>query len=213
VSRYEFRVLEVVPEPYAASPQLIAGVRITESTGSVVHALAIRAQVRIEPQRRGYDDAEAAALRAMFGGRERWADTLRPLVWMHCSTTAPGFVGQCVVDLPMPCSFDFDVVGSRYLHALADGSVPLSFQFSGTIFSKGSSGFEVERVPWDCDAPYSMPVATWRDLMDQHYPNTGWIRLDRELVDQLADYRARHDLTSWDEAVERLLSQAQEASR
>ena len=47
---------------------------------------------------------------------------------MHTSTTVQGFTGTTDVDLPLPCSYDFDVVGSRYLHALGDGSVPLSFR-------------------------------------------------------------------------------------
>ena len=24
-----------------------------------------------------------------------------------------------------------------------------------------------------------MPVSVWRDLIQQHFPNTGWVRLDR----------------------------------
>jgi predicted P-loop ATPase/GTPase len=100
------------------------------------------------------------------------------------------------------------VVGSRYLHALGDGNVPLAFMFSGTIFTKGTTGFAVENVPWNCDASYVMPVAVWRQVMDLHYPGTGWVRLDRDLVEELATYRARHGLTTWDETLQRLLDHA-----
>ena len=65
-----FTVLDVAPEPYAAAPNLLARLRVEETTGEVVHALALRAQVRIEPQRRRYDDAEEQALLDLFGGRE-----------------------------------------------------------------------------------------------------------------------------------------------
>ena len=42
-------------------------------------------------------------------------------------------------------------------------------------------------------------------MMDSYYPNTGWIRLDRDVLERVAGYRARHGLTSWEETVQRLL--------
>jgi hypothetical protein len=205
VSGYRFTVLDIFAEPYAAAPQLTARLRIEDTTGQVVHAIALRCQVRIEPQRRGYAEADETGLRAMFGDRERWAETLRPFLWMQCNTTVQGFTGVTETDLPMPCSYDFDVVGSRFLHAVGDGEVPLSLLFSGTVFIKGATGFGVEQVPWDCDATYRLPVEVWRQMMDSYYPNTGWIRLDRDVLERVADYRARHGLTSWEETVQRLL--------
>jgi len=113
-----FSVVDVVPERYAATPNLLARVRIGETTGERVHALALRAQVRIEPQRRRYDDVEERALLDLFGGRSRFAETLRPFAWLHASTVAQGFVGSTEVDLPLPCTYDFEVAGTTYLHAL-----------------------------------------------------------------------------------------------
>ena len=77
--------------------------------------------MRIEPQRRRYAEAEQDGLRGLFGDRERWVDTLRPFQWMQCNTTVQGFTGSTEVDLALPCTYDFDVVGSRYLHALDAG--------------------------------------------------------------------------------------------
>lgn len=206
MSDYAFRVLDLDVEPYAAVPQLTARLRVEQTAGERVHAIALRSQVRIEPQRRGYDPGEVDALLGLFGGRERWADTLRPFLWMQCSTTVQGFAGSCEVDLPMPCTYDFEVVGSRYLHALEEGTVPLSFLFSGTAFVRGETGFAVQQVPWDCDARYDLPVAVWQRLVDLYFPHTGWIRLDRDLVARLGDVRAREGLTSWEETLERLLA-------
>lgn len=210
MSNYTFTVADIFAEPYAVAPQLTARLRITEATGQQIHAVALRCQVRIEPQRRRYDEKEQRGLLGLFGDRERWVDTLRPLLWMHCNTMVPGFSSVTEVDLVLPCSYDFDVVGSRYLHALSDGTVPLSLLFSGTVFTKGSSGFGVEQVPWDCEARYQLPVSVWRRLIDSYFPNTGWLRLDRELLTSLADYRARHGLLSWDETVQTLLADRDE---
>ena len=213
MSAYTFTVLDVFAEPYAAAPQLTARLRIEEATGRVVHAIALRAQVRIEPQRRGYTVADETGLRALFGDRDRWADTLKPFLWLQCSTTVQGFTGATEVDLPLPCTYDFDVVGSRYLHAVGQDAVPLSFLFSGTVFTRGVAGFGVEQVPWDRDARYAMPVAVWKQMIDLYYPHTSWIRMDRDLLDELADYRGRHGLISWEETVERLLAHEDEVAR
>src|SRR5687767_2845472 len=69
MSNYRFAVLDVAAEPYAVSPQLTARLRIEETTGQRVHAIALRCQVRIEPQRRPYDPAEQQGLLGLFGER------------------------------------------------------------------------------------------------------------------------------------------------
>jgi hypothetical protein len=208
MSTYAFSVLDIYAEPYAAAPQLTARVRVEESTGQKVHAIALRCQVRIEPQRRRYDGNDEGGLTSIFGDRSRWVDTLRPFLWMQCSTTVQGFTGSVDTELPLPCTFDFDVTASRYLHALGDGTVPLSLLFSGTVFTRGTNGFGVEQVPWDCEARYPLPVSVWQQMIDLYYPGTGWLRLDRDVLRALADHRTRLGLTSWEETVADLLDGA-----
>ena len=38
----DFTVLSIAPEPFAVTPNLIARMRIAESTGATVHALVLR---------------------------------------------------------------------------------------------------------------------------------------------------------------------------
>jgi hypothetical protein len=201
-----FSVLEIAAEPYTVGPQLTARLQVEESTGAVIHAIALRCQVRIEPQRRAYSEAEEQGLLALFGGRERWRDTLKPFLWMQCNAMVQGFRGQTEVDLALPCTYDFEVTGSKYLHALREGTVPLALLFSGTIFTRGATGFGVEQVPWDCEASHPLPVAVWREMIEFNYPHTGWLRLDRDVIDAVARYRADRGLTSWDATVESLLA-------
>jgi uncharacterized protein DUF6084 len=208
MSEYRFTVLDVTAEPYAVAPQLTARLRIEETTGQRVHAIALRCQVRIEPQRRRYDDGEQYALLGLFGERERWVDTLRPFLWMQCNTTVQGFTGRTEADLALPCTYDLDVIGSRYLHALDAGDVPIELLFSGTVFTRGDTGFGVEQIPWSCEAQYRLPVGVWREMISSYFPNTGWLRVDSDVLTRLADYRARHGLTSWEETLQRLLAQA-----
>ena len=205
MSEYRFTVLDLVAEPYAAAPQLTARLRIDETTGQRIHAIALRCQVQIEPQRRRYEDAEEHDLRGLFGERTRWTDTLRPFLWMQCNTTVQGFLGRTEADLALPCTYDLDVIGSRYLHALDAGDVPLNLLFSGTVFTRGTTGFSVEQIPWNCEARYALPVAVWRRMIESYFPHTGWLRVDSDVLGELADYRARHGLTSWEETLRRLL--------
>ena len=203
-----FTVLDVAPEPYAAAPNLLARLRVEETTGEVVHALALRAQVRIEPQRRRYDDAEEKALLDLFGGRSRFAETLKPFSWLHASTVAQGFTGSTEISLVLPCSYDVEVAGTPYLRALQDGEVPLVFLFSGTVFTRGATGFAVAQVPWDREASYRLPVAVWRALMAEHFPGTEWLRVRRDTVDALGRYKHARGLTTWDDVVGALLAEA-----
>ena len=212
MSNYEFSVVDIFAEPYAAAPQLTARLRIQETTGQTIHAIALRCQVRIEPQRRRYEEADESGLRALFGERDRWAETLKPFLWMQSSAMVQGFTEITEVDLPLPCTYDFEITGSRYLHAVSDGTVPLALLFSGTVFTKGVNGFGVEQVPWDCEARYALPVAVWQQMIESYYPNTGWIRLDHDVLTSLADFRSSQGLTTWEETLQTLLAARDGAS-
>ena len=109
----EFSVLDITPEPYAAAPQLTARLRIQERSGAAIHAMALRCQVRILAQRRGYDADEEAGLLELFGNRGRWPTTLKPFMWMHSSVLVQGFADSVDVDLPLPCTFDFEVAAAK----------------------------------------------------------------------------------------------------
>ena len=165
MTEVSFAVLDVVAEPYAVTPVLTARIGIEADADEPVHAIALRCQVRIEPLRRGYTDDEAAGLLDLFGPRERWSTTQHNFLFLHSSAMVPGFTGVTQVDLPLECTYDFEVTASKYFHALRDGAIPLQFLFSGTIFAKGSNNFAVHQVPWDREDHYDLPVSVWRDLI------------------------------------------------
>ena len=208
-----FAVVEVAPEPFAVTPVLNARLGIAAVGEDPIHAIALRCQVRIEPMRRGYSEEEAPGLLDLFGPRERWSTTMHNFQWLQTSVMVQGFTGATQVNLPLECTYDFEVAASKYLHALRDGHVPLQFLFSGTVFSKGTRGFGVQQVPWDREDRFEMPVSVWRDLIQQHYPNTGWLRLDHETIDALVAYRSARGLLSFDDAVTSLLADSTEEIR
>ncbi len=141
----------------------------------------------------------------MFGEPRRWAETVKPLHWTSLAVMVPGFQGAVTVDVPMSCTYDFEVAAAKYFEGLDEGEIPLLFLFSGTVFTPGGTGFMVERVPWEKESAFRLPVDVWREVMDRYFPNTAWIRLSRESRDALQRFKAEHALPTWDDVVEALL--------
>jgi hypothetical protein len=167
--------------------------------------MTLQCQIRIEAQRRRYSDGEADRLHDLFGETSRWGDTLKPLHFTSLALSVPAFTGSVEIDLAVPCTYDFEVTSAKYLNALDEGEIPLILLFSGSVFSRGTSGFAVERVPWNKEAQFRLPVSTWREMMDLHFPDSAWIRLRRETFDALQGYKSRQAMTSWEEVLESLL--------
>ena len=195
-------------EPHAALPTITFVADI--SAPAPVHALALRTQVMIEPQRRRYGPDEAERLLDLFGETPQWGDSLRPFLWAHVDVMVPGFEGSTAARLPLVCTYDFEVVAAKYLHALGDGEVPLLFLFSGTTFRRGAQGFDAAMVPWHVESRFRLPVATWRETMDRYFPGAGWLRLPRETIDRLQRYRVARALPTWEQAIDALLKEAGE---
>ena len=201
-----FDCIDVRPLKYAASPTLAFKLRISELTGQPVHAMVLRVQIRIEPQRRRYADDESELLTHLFGDRSRWGETLKPFQFTTISVTVPAFTGATEVDAEVPCTYDLEVAAGKYFHALSDGVVPMVLLFSGTVFGKGGPGFWVEQVPWHTQAECRMPVAVWDELVSRYFPNVAWIKLPRDTVDALLKYKAQHAIPTWEAAIEHLLA-------
>ena len=206
MSNLVFECLDARPERFAAVPTLLLKLRIAETTGERVHAIALRCQLRIEAQRRRYSAAEADDLLELFGETARWGDTLKPLHFTNLGLMVPGFAGSIEIDLPVPCTYDFEVTATKYFHALEEGEIPLLLLFSGTVFQKGETGFAVEQVPWHKEAAFRLPVSVWREVMDLYFPNSGWIRMRRETLDALQRFKARRAMTTWDQTLEALIA-------
>lgn len=205
MTELQIEVIGVTPQQHAAAPHLMFRLRISETSGQVVHALALRSQLRIEPQRRPYDAQEQLGLADLFGTSERYDTTLKPFLWTHATAMVQGFEGSTEVDLPVACTYDFDVSATKYIHALRGGEIPLVLLFSGTVFTRGTTGFAVEQLSWSLEAQCRLPVADWHRLMDLYYPGAGWIRMDRASIDALSRFRSERGLTTWEQTVDALL--------
>ena len=98
------------------------------------------------------------------------------------------------------------MAGTKYFDALEDGEIPLTFLFSGTIFYEDESEkLQVVQISWSKEATYRLPVALWQEMIQRYFPNSAWIRLHKDVFDQLYQYKATHSLPTWDEVVVQLL--------
>lgn len=202
-----FTVLGCEPLRHAAAPALRFSLAI-DAGGVAVRSVMLEIQVRIAATQRGYSEEEQAQLGDLFGAPHQWADTLRGLLWTHASVVVPPFEGATVVDLPLPCSYDFDVAATKYLAGVRDGDIPLDLLFSGTVFYAGADGaLQINRISWNAETAYRLPVSVWRATMDHYFPNSAWLRLDRERFERLVAFRARRALTSWEAVVDALIEE------
>ena len=191
---------------YAAAPSLLFKLRIENLEEELIRSVSLNTQVRIAATQRHYDTAEQERLLEVFGEPHRWGNTLRSLLWTHTTLQISPFSGSTVVDMPVPCTYDLEVVAAKYFYALEDGEVPLEFLFSGTVFYAAEGGMlQTARISWEKEAEFRLPVRLWKEMMEHYFPNSAWVRLHRDAFDRLYDYKVRMGFPTWEAAVESLL--------
>jgi hypothetical protein len=208
-----FTVENAEPQPYAATPLLKFKLRIAEpdsaEKATSITAIILRCQIRIEPARRRYQPPERSRLLDLFGEPDRWGQTLRDMLWLNTSVAVPPFEGSTIVDLPVPCSFDFNLGATKYFYALEEGEVPLCLLFSGTIFYRADDGLlQVCQIPWEKETSFRLPVQVWKDMMELYYPNSAWLCLRRDVFDRLYHYKSSQGIPTWEQALETLIESA-----
>lgn len=208
-----FRVLDVAPMRYAAVPMLAVRLRVSNADAAQsIHSVLLNCQVRIEPLGRKYTAEEEARLLDLFGERERWARTMKPMLWTQAALNVPGFSGSTEAELALPCTLDFNVAATKYFYGLHAGDIQISILFSGTVFyGRADGALQVAQIPWDREARFHLPAAAWQAAVEMHYPNTIWMRLPRDTFDRLFQYKTKHSLSMWEQAIEQLLTRAETA--
>jgi Family of unknown function (DUF6084) len=205
-----FEVTGVAPVEFAAAPMLGFQLAVSNRAGpDPIQGVTLRVQIQFEVARRNYSASEKSNLLDLFGEPGRWGQTLRPLLWTHVQTSVPPFSGRTLIELQVPCTFDFNVAATKYFYGLETGEIPLTLLFSGTVFEADPLGVvRVSPIPWDKETRFRLPLAAWRDMMDAYYPNTAWLCLRRDAFEHLMDYKTRHGIPTWEIALERLLAEA-----
>jgi hypothetical protein len=203
-----FQVTGIEPSARGLTPLLHFNLEVSnQPVTEQIQAVMVQAQIQIQAAQRPYNNREKDRLEDLFGTPDRWGQTLRNRLWAHASATVRPFSGSTETVLPVQCTYDFNVIATKYFYALEGGEVPLLFLFSGTIFYAGpGGGLQVQQISWDQECAYRMPVKVWAELMNYHYPNSAWLSLGRDVFDKLTAFKRRHGLLTWDQTIERLLT-------
>ena len=210
-----FQIEEAQVAQFAATPELIFKLRVgNRFADERIHTIALRAQIQIETTRRRYTPEEQNRMLDLYGEPERWSQTLKTLLWTHANVVVPAFQGETIVDLHVPCTFDFNVAATKYFAGLSAGEIPLCFQFSGTVFYAPSGGsLQVGPISWDQEARFKLPVSLWRKMMDSYYPNTAWLCLRRDVFERLNQYKTQRGIPTWEQVMETMLAEEEAVRR
>ncbi len=203
-------VVDANAETYAAVPTLRFTIGVECTGGSDrVQSVMLTSQIRIAVERRTYASTEQEKLAELFGTADRWGDTLKSLYWTHATTVIPSFQQKTEFALLVPCTYDFDVVTAKYFAGLSKGEVPLDFLFSGSVFYQDDEGqLQTARLNWDVESRFRMPVSVWKEMIDHYFPNSSWLRLERDTIEKLYAFRAAHSLQTWEKTLDVLLDSA-----
>ncbi|HEX4129212.1 MAG TPA: DUF6084 family protein [Pirellulales bacterium] len=203
-----FAVESAEPQLLAAAPAIALKLRVEDRSTDLatIQSVLLHCQVRIEPTQRRYAPNERDRLFDLFGDPRDWGRTLRSMLWTHAQTVVPPFTKSITIDLPITCSYDFNIAATKYFHALERDEVPLCLLFSGTVFYHDDAGsLQAAQISWEREATFRLPVATWRAMMDHYYPGSVWLRVDKDLFDRLERYKRASALPLWDQVFARLL--------
>ena len=85
--------------------------------------------------------------------------------------------------------------------------MPLLLLFSGTIFAMADGRLQAHQVPWSKEASFRLPISVWREAIDAHFPNSAWIKMSRQTLDQLQQFKTRRALPTWDATLQALLAE------
>ncbi|MDQ3117694.1 MAG: DUF6084 family protein [Verrucomicrobiota bacterium] len=203
----DFKVLGVEAANYGIAPLLHFKLEVTnQPPEETIQSVMLQTQIQIHPTLRAYQPEEKEKLGELFGTPDRWGQTLRARLWTHANVNVRQFSGTTEAILSVPCTFDLNVSATKYFYALEDGEVPLLLLFSGTIFYENDEGhLQISQVSWNKECTYRMSVAVWKEMMEQHYPNTAFVSLDRGIFERLYAFRRREGLADWDTTIARLL--------
>ena len=113
-----FNVESALPVKFAASPMLHFKLNLENRSSESIHTIVLNCQIRIDPSKRQYTEDEQAGVHDLFGERSRWGQTLKPMLWTHASVIVPAFKQSTSVNLPVPCTYDFNLAAAKFFPRL-----------------------------------------------------------------------------------------------
>lgn len=207
----EFEIVGVRSLERAATPTLAFATRVSDPSGVEIYTASVSALLLIEPGKRSYQPEERERLVELFGEPERWASTTGAFRWAQVDVLVPSFTGETHFEIHVPCTFDHEIAATKLFSGLGGGVVPLQVHFNGTVFYRGpGERLQLMPLPWDRSVRCELPIATWREMIDRHYPQGAWIRVADATMRRLAERKASAGRATFDDCVAELIDRADE---
>ena len=204
-----FQVSNVRAATKGLAPLLGFTVSVKNSSAESIRSILLHAQIQIQCPRRAYNAREKENLIELFGTPDRWGQTLRNCLLTCADTTIGTFDREIDATFYIPCSYDLKLAATKFFYGLEEGEIPLLFLFSGTVFYTAENGqIQTQPISWNKEAVYRMPLSVWRNLMEEHFPNSAWLYLRRDIFSRLYALKRANGDTTWDQTIERLLPEA-----
>ena len=122
-----FRITGAEPAARGLTPLLHFKLEITSTPPTErIYALILQAQLQIQCPQRRYNDQEKEKLLELFGTPDRWGQTLRNKLWTHTGASLGQFSGRAETVLAVQCTYDLNVIATKYFQALETGEVSLA---------------------------------------------------------------------------------------
>lgn len=203
----DFNVEAVEAVPHSAAPLLHFKLAVKNANADEpIQTVALRCQINIEPTRRRYSESEKKRMLDLFGETERWGKTMKSMLWTHADTVVSPFTDETTVNLPVNCTFDFNIAATKYFAGLEGGEIPLLFLFSGTVFYQNEFGaMQISQISWNKESNFSLPASVWQEMMEAYYPNSNWLRLERETFERLLAFKTKNGIPTWEQTLDKLL--------
>ena len=200
--------------PYGASPLLSFKLRVT-NTGpeESIHTVVLRAQIQIEVTRRHYTQrGTVQASGPIWRAGSLGPNSAQFFVDPRDRGGPAALPKRPLVELQVPCTFDFNVAATKYFHGLVRTEIYRSISFSAARFFMPTDQDQLQVAPisWEKEAKFKLPLKTWKDLIDHYYPNSAWLYLRRDVFDRLYQYKVRHGIPTWEQVIERVLAATEE---
>jgi hypothetical protein len=176
------RALRRRPDPAGPRPA-------DPAEGAAVHAVVLRAQIRIDAQRRATRTPRRPGCSTSSARRNGGARPSAP----SSGPTPPPLCRGSPAAPRSTCRCPARTTSRSQAPSTCTRSPTGWSRWRSCSPARSSAGrrwtaarlFGVTQIPWHRDAAYRMPVQVWRELMAQHFPNTGWLRVDTRTLGQL----------------------------
>lgn len=204
-----FSVRGLTMLPFAATPQLVLDLEV--QANRPVHSIMLHGQLRVDASERDYDSSTLERLQDAFSLPESWGHSLKALQWTQLHRVVPAFSGSTLVEMLVPCAYDFGLAITKYFDALEEGDIPMTLAFSGTVLH--GPGSTVSPVPSGKEVKFDLPLGLWQETVHHYYPNSVWLCLNKDVFDQFQTFKRLSGSPTWDQALTRLLGLEEEVAQ